>query len=311
MKTLSKVCRGTKCLCRNPQNFTLEPLAAAAGQNSSLRPEESTARLHPPKAFCARGAFTLIELLVVIAIIAILAAMLLPALSAAKASAWSANCVSNLKQLGLSNILYSDANKGLLVPYAVDMNSANKTRWHGSSEKSSNYSDADYDPAKGPLAEYLGGTGLVNHCQALLVEKANQGFERGCGGYGINILIGKLNPDGWGDADYASGFPLHAVDDPPNTIMFADSAITVRNGGNYGEGDLGYSSSVQNPEEYWSPTPTMHFRHNNLANSVLCDGHVESLSMQESPSDKYRDLLLGYPCSNDVDGRNERFHPQY
>ena len=48
-----------------------------------------------------RDGFTLIELLVVIAIIAVLIALLLPAVQAAREAARRAQCVNNLKQIGL------------------------------------------------------------------------------------------------------------------------------------------------------------------------------------------------------------------
>ncbi|PIY51745.1 MAG: hypothetical protein COZ06_04120, partial [Armatimonadetes bacterium CG_4_10_14_3_um_filter_66_18] len=55
-----------------------------------------------------RRGFTLIELLVVIAIIAILAAILFPVFAKAREKARQTACLSNLKQLGLSIIMYAN-----------------------------------------------------------------------------------------------------------------------------------------------------------------------------------------------------------
>ena len=62
-----------------------------------------------------RKGFTLIELLVVVAIIAILMAILMPAMSRAREQGKRAVCLNNVKQFGMSWVMYADENDQKIV----------------------------------------------------------------------------------------------------------------------------------------------------------------------------------------------------
>src|SRR5919202_424335 len=103
-----------------------------------------------------RRGFTLIELLVVIAIIAVLIALLLPAVQAAREAARRAQCLNNLRQLGLAMHNYHDVNNALPLGRTLQSGAyrpfSQQARILGYMEQSNvfnalNFNLSSYDPA--------------------------------------------------------------------------------------------------------------------------------------------------------------------
>ena len=278
-----------------------------SGYGCAVLPPFSGLRKNLQKRNCR---FTLIELLVVTGIIAILAGLLMPALGKSREQARQTNCISNLKQITMADLLYAEDNGEYLVPYAYGMLTTNRHRWCGSSAISSNSGEASYDPTDAPLTPYLGASGKINQCNSL--QKPPKSFEMNCGGYGYNVLVGTKYPGEYSVEAFSSGFSVKKLVYPAEKIMFGDSALMVGDDGNWSATPTrhGYYSGLEAPGGMWPMNPSMHFRHNGRATVSFCDGHVETKTLVDSAygDEQYQ---LGFPCRNNDEDRNRYFEPGY
>ena len=112
-------------------------------------------------------AFTLVELLVVIGIIAILISVLLPALARAKHQATSAQCLSNLRQIGQAAIMYANENRGYLPPSAGLDSYLVKFKWWNPGNKQWITRDS--------MAKFVKGNVKVFYCPANTLPKRKDG----------------------------------------------------------------------------------------------------------------------------------------
>ena len=248
----------------------------------------------------SKRGFSLVEVMVVASTISVVMAVTMPAMNTARSRARAIVCRSNLRQLVLANIGYSNDHDGYYVPAADDFLVTDGLmplqggyhRWHGRRIAG----DMPFDPLRGPLVGYL-ADGKVKECpERVEFSKSQDGminFERGCGGYGYNMQY--LGSRLWCSGittytalknSYAKTTNAGEVKRSAETLMFADTAFweqsqsliveysfaespyyVVDGKPDVGGGALGY------------PSPSIHFRHYGSANVGWADGHVEAKPM--------------------------------
>jgi prepilin-type N-terminal cleavage/methylation domain-containing protein/prepilin-type processing-associated H-X9-DG protein len=233
-----------------------------------------------PRAAHRAPAFTLIELLVVIAIIAILSAILLPALGKAKLVAQRADCVGNLRQLGVATQLYWADNHENSFPLWFGTDANGKTWWFGWLGNGTDGART-FDLSSGALFPYLHGSD-VRLCPLLNTSLNPQFQPKGTNtifSYGCNRYIFA--------APAATPANTSRLSRPTETCLFADAASVD----NFLQPQAllkeWYYLDLETNYTAANNYPNAHFRHAQRANVTFADGHVGMETMVAGSNDRH------------------------
>lgn len=221
----------------------------------------------------------------VIAIIAILAALLLPALNAAKARAYQANCISNLRQFAIGAQMYEGDNRGelavnLFKPVAAELNKS----WVLGSMKLPAEATDETLLRQGLLFPYLGNP-RVYHCPA---DKTRSPDLYGQRTGGLSVRSYAMN--GWMGSRYMEvvlgekGFrtfvrdsELAAAAAPAGLWMMMDEDESTL--------DDGWFLVTMNDSQVFASLPAARHRHSAGLNFV--DGHASVFTLRDSNRQGY------------------------
>jgi len=217
----------------------------------------------------ARKAFTLIELLVVIAVIAVLMAILMPALQRAREQGKRAVCLSNVKQLGLSWVLYADENDQCIVNSCTVAN----TEGHDdTTERCWLYFRPEYDnqeridgiqrgafwPYVGQLKIYKCPTGIRGEVNTYAIVDAMNGALVSIPGVPDDVFIKRRTQ----------------IKRPGERIVFLDEGKTSTQSW----------TVFYDRESWWDVAP---IRHGDGTNFSFADGHAEYWKWQDVRTIKF------------------------
>ncbi len=213
-----------------------------------------------------RKRFTLIELLVVIAIIAILAGMLLPALNSAKEKAKGLKCISNLKNVGL-NFLYYSNEYAEHFPAGYDLNSGTASwqemliaLYSGGAKFNAPYWNAGLDKLKKSI-----------YCCPSYVDRGFYYDNYRVSGYGMNLCLPPVtlaDNDDW--SKLMNRYPVtKKIIRPSVTPLVADSRPLTEQYSNWHIRSAAAAGDVK----LIGPV------HSNNANMLYTDGHVSGAKM--------------------------------